>query len=211
MDRRGRGSRRRGIAEHARRVRLPQQPPCMARTAAGRLRRSVHGVRASAGARNASAVILGTSTSGLLHTELAYRRRASDGSLPADFRYAQTQNSYSLAAFVAQALGVRGPSCGRLDRMLVEREGVRQRGAADRRRTDRRGRGRRRRQLVLDDAVRLQLARAARQRHLPPVGRRSDTACRSAKRPRSRCSSASLATHRKAVCSASAKATTAIT
>jgi 3-oxoacyl-[acyl-carrier-protein] synthase I len=57
------------------------------------------------------AVILGTSTSGLLHTELAYRRRAPDGSLPADFRYAQTQNSYSLVAFVAQALGLQGPSC----------------------------------------------------------------------------------------------------
>jgi 3-oxoacyl-[acyl-carrier-protein] synthase-1 len=56
------------------------------------------------------AVILGTSTSGLLHTELAYRRRASDGSLPADFRYAQTQNAHSLAAFVAQALGAQGPS-----------------------------------------------------------------------------------------------------
>ena len=56
------------------------------------------------------AVILGTSTSGLLQTELAYRRRTTDGSLPADFRYAQTQNSYSLAAFVAQALGAQGPS-----------------------------------------------------------------------------------------------------
>ena len=57
------------------------------------------------------AVILGTSTSGLLQTELAYRRRAPDGSLPADFHYAQTQNSSSLAAFVVHALGVQGPSC----------------------------------------------------------------------------------------------------
>ena len=56
------------------------------------------------------AVILGTSTSGLLQTELAYRRRAADGSLPADFHYAETQNSYSLAAFVAHSLGVQGPS-----------------------------------------------------------------------------------------------------
>ncbi len=56
------------------------------------------------------ALILGTSTSGQLQTELAYRRRAADGSLPADFHYAQTQNTFSLAAFVAQALAVRGPT-----------------------------------------------------------------------------------------------------
>ena len=52
------------------------------------------------------ALILGTSTSGQLQTELAYRRRAADGSLPADFHYAQTQNTFSVAAFVAQALKV---------------------------------------------------------------------------------------------------------
>ena len=56
------------------------------------------------------ALILGTSTSGQLQTELAYRRRAADGSLPADFHYAQTQNTFSVAAFVAQALNLRGPS-----------------------------------------------------------------------------------------------------
>jgi 3-oxoacyl-[acyl-carrier-protein] synthase-1 len=56
------------------------------------------------------AVLLGTSTSGLLQTELAYRRRDAQGALPADFHYAETQNAYSLAAFVAQALGLEGPS-----------------------------------------------------------------------------------------------------
>ena len=56
------------------------------------------------------AVLLGTSTSGLLQTELAYRRRNPDGSLPADFHYAQTQNTFSLGAFVVQALGLQGPS-----------------------------------------------------------------------------------------------------
>jgi 3-oxoacyl-[acyl-carrier-protein] synthase-1 len=55
-------------------------------------------------------VFLGTSTSGLLQTELAYRRRQADGSLPADFLYGPTQNTYSLAAFVADALQLRGPS-----------------------------------------------------------------------------------------------------
>ena len=56
------------------------------------------------------AVLLGTSTSGLLQTELAYRRRNADGALPADFHYEQTQNTFSLSAFVAQALGLHGPS-----------------------------------------------------------------------------------------------------
>ena len=56
------------------------------------------------------AVLLGTSTSGLLQTELAYRRRGPDGALPADFQYGPTQNTYSVGAFVAKALGLRGPS-----------------------------------------------------------------------------------------------------
>jgi 3-oxoacyl-[acyl-carrier-protein] synthase-1 len=55
-------------------------------------------------------VFLGTSTSGLLQTELAYRRRLDDGSLPTDYRYGQTQNTYSVAAFVAQLLHLPGPS-----------------------------------------------------------------------------------------------------
>jgi 3-oxoacyl-[acyl-carrier-protein] synthase-1 len=56
------------------------------------------------------AVLLGTSTSGILSTELAYRRRGADGALPADFRYAETHNTFSLAGFVREALGVTGPS-----------------------------------------------------------------------------------------------------
>jgi 3-oxoacyl-[acyl-carrier-protein] synthase-1 len=55
-------------------------------------------------------VFLGTSTSGLLQTEHAYRHRRPDGALPADFLYAPTQNTYSLAAFVARALALEGPS-----------------------------------------------------------------------------------------------------
>jgi 3-oxoacyl-[acyl-carrier-protein] synthase-1 len=56
-------------------------------------------------------LILGTSTSGMLATELAYRRRdPSTGALPRDFDYAGTQNSYSLAAFVRLLLGLEGPS-----------------------------------------------------------------------------------------------------
>lgn len=56
------------------------------------------------------AVFLGTSTSGLLQTELAYRRRSPEGALPADFLYGPTQNTYSVAAFATQALQLHGPS-----------------------------------------------------------------------------------------------------
>ncbi len=56
-------------------------------------------------------VFVGTSTSGILHTELAYRHLDPDtGALPADFHYAETQNSYSLAGFVVRYLGLSGPS-----------------------------------------------------------------------------------------------------
>jgi len=56
-------------------------------------------------------VFLGTSTSGILQTELAYRHLdPQTGALPADFRYAETQNSYSLAGFVTHYLGLTGPS-----------------------------------------------------------------------------------------------------
>lgn len=56
-------------------------------------------------------VFMGTSTSGLLQTELAYRHRdAQSGALPPDFHYAETQNTYSLAGFVRRYLGLHGPS-----------------------------------------------------------------------------------------------------
>lgn len=56
-------------------------------------------------------IFLGTSTSGILQTELAYRRRdPATGMLPADFDYAKTHNSYSLAAFVRSCLHLAGPA-----------------------------------------------------------------------------------------------------
>ncbi len=55
-------------------------------------------------------VFLGTSTSGLLQTELAYRRRGANSALPADFLYGPTQNTYSVAGFVVRALRLQGPS-----------------------------------------------------------------------------------------------------
>ena len=56
-------------------------------------------------------VFMGTSTSGILQTELAYRRRdAQSGALPVDYHYAETQNSFSLADFVQRHLGLKGPA-----------------------------------------------------------------------------------------------------
>ena len=56
-------------------------------------------------------VFVGTSTSGLLQTELAYRHRdPATGALPADFDYDRTHNTYSLAAFVRAACGLAGPA-----------------------------------------------------------------------------------------------------
>jgi 3-oxoacyl-[acyl-carrier-protein] synthase-1 len=57
------------------------------------------------------AVLLGTSTAGILHTELAYRRRdAATGALPADLRYAQTHNTYSVARYLRARLDLQGPA-----------------------------------------------------------------------------------------------------
>ena len=56
-------------------------------------------------------VFLGTSTSGILQTELAYRRREpASGALPADLHFAHTHDTYSVAAYVRAALGLRGPA-----------------------------------------------------------------------------------------------------
>jgi 3-oxoacyl-[acyl-carrier-protein] synthase I len=56
-------------------------------------------------------VFIGTSTSGVLETELAYRRRdAQCGALPAEYRYGQTQNTFSVGDFVRRYLGLLGPA-----------------------------------------------------------------------------------------------------
>ena len=56
-------------------------------------------------------VFLGTSTSGILETELAYRRRdPGTGALPSDFDYRRTHNSFSVAEFALQLLGLEGPA-----------------------------------------------------------------------------------------------------
>src|SRR5688572_10210501 len=55
-------------------------------------------------------VFIGTSTAGILQTELAYRRRdPASGALPADFDYRGTQNTFSVATYVRARLGLEGP------------------------------------------------------------------------------------------------------
>jgi 3-oxoacyl-[acyl-carrier-protein] synthase-1 len=55
-------------------------------------------------------VFIGTSTAGILHTELAYRRRdPATGALPDDFDYRRTHNTFSAAEYVRERLGLKGP------------------------------------------------------------------------------------------------------
>jgi 3-oxoacyl-[acyl-carrier-protein] synthase-1 len=70
-------------------------------------------VAAAAGrhGRDRIAVIVGTSTSGILESESAYRRRdAATGALPADFRYRTVHNTFSVADFTRRCLGLGGPA-----------------------------------------------------------------------------------------------------
>ena len=56
-------------------------------------------------------VFIGTSTSGILQTELAYRRLdPASGALPADFNYGTTHNTFSVADFTRHYLGLNGPA-----------------------------------------------------------------------------------------------------
>lgn len=56
-------------------------------------------------------VFLGTSTSGILQTEIAYRNRDADsGALPGWLHYAETHDNASLARYVQAALGLAGPA-----------------------------------------------------------------------------------------------------
>jgi 3-oxoacyl-[acyl-carrier-protein] synthase-1 len=55
-------------------------------------------------------VFVGTSTSGMLQAEAAYRHRSPDGLLPPSFDYARTHNTYALGYFVRDYLGLKGPA-----------------------------------------------------------------------------------------------------
>jgi 3-oxoacyl-[acyl-carrier-protein] synthase-1 len=71
-------------------------------------------VRAAAARHGAHriGVFLGTSTSGILATEIAYRERAAAGGgpLPRWLDYAGTHNTYSVARYVRAALELSGPA-----------------------------------------------------------------------------------------------------
>ena len=55
-------------------------------------------------------VLVGTTTSGILETELAYRRRTPAGDLlPLTVRYRHTQNLFSVSEVVRRRLNLRGP------------------------------------------------------------------------------------------------------
>ena len=57
-------------------------------------------------------VFLGTSTSGILQTEIAYRHRDPvSGALPASLHYATTHDTSSVACYVRAALRLQGPAC----------------------------------------------------------------------------------------------------
>lgn len=56
------------------------------------------------------AVVLGTSTSGILAAEEAYRDRTAAGALPPGFDYARTQDLFSLSDYVRAALSLEGPA-----------------------------------------------------------------------------------------------------
>jgi 3-oxoacyl-[acyl-carrier-protein] synthase-1 len=56
-------------------------------------------------------VFIGTSTAGILSTELAYRARDPlTGALPEGFHYATTHNSFSVADYLRQRLQLEGPA-----------------------------------------------------------------------------------------------------
>jgi 3-oxoacyl-[acyl-carrier-protein] synthase-1 len=71
---------------------------------------AVEAAAARWGARRVG-VFLGTSTSGILQTELAYRERdAATGALPDSLHYGETHNTASVARHVRAALGLQGPA-----------------------------------------------------------------------------------------------------
>ena len=55
-------------------------------------------------------VFLGTSTSGILSSEIAYRHRDANGALPPEFDYRHTHNTYSVADFVRHYFDLAGPA-----------------------------------------------------------------------------------------------------
>ena len=95
--------------------------------APGRLRGGGGAARASATAPHRVGVFLGTSTSGILQTELAYRRaRPGDRRAAAGLRLPRhAQHLFARRFRAAQRSACAGPAVVVSSRLLVERQGVR--------------------------------------------------------------------------------------
>jgi len=66
---------------------------------------------ASRWGRRRIGVFIGTSTAGILETEIAYRHRdPATGALPPGFEYGSTHNSFSVADYLRRRLGLEGPA-----------------------------------------------------------------------------------------------------
>ena len=101
-------------AERAGRIRRPEPfelpPQRSPSTHSRQIPRGLARITALDGAHRVG-VFVGTSTAGILETELAYQRRdPHSGALPAGFRYAHTHNPYSPSAFVRAYFALRGPA-----------------------------------------------------------------------------------------------------
>jgi 3-oxoacyl-[acyl-carrier-protein] synthase I len=73
-------------------------------------REAVHAA-ASRWGRQRVGVFIGTSTAGILETEIAYRSRDPDtGALPTDFDYQHRQNSFSVSDYIRRVLELQGPA-----------------------------------------------------------------------------------------------------
>jgi 3-oxoacyl-[acyl-carrier-protein] synthase I len=56
-------------------------------------------------------VFIGTSTAGILQTELAYRQRdLASGALPAEYQYGPTHNAFSVADYIRRRFHLEGPA-----------------------------------------------------------------------------------------------------
>lgn len=73
-----------------------------------KFRRSVDEAIARHGAHRIG-LVLGTSTSGVRSSEIAYAKRRETGAWPADFHYRCTHSADALGRFAAVVLGIQGP------------------------------------------------------------------------------------------------------
>ena len=71
--------------------------------------RAVEEARARYGADRVG-IFLGTSTSGIETSEIAYRSRDGAGRFTTDYHYAETHNTFSVARFIAERLQLSGPA-----------------------------------------------------------------------------------------------------